>query len=41
MGYDIVDDASNIASRTSRETEAEDVISEHLVSCFWIYFVSS
>ncbi|RZB66378.1 Nuclear-pore anchor isoform B [Glycine soja] len=32
MGYDIVDDASNIASRTSRETEAEDVISEHLLT---------
>lgn len=40
MRYDIVDDASNIASRTSTETEAEHVISEHLVSCFWVYFGS-
>ena len=30
-GYDIVDDGANIASRTSTETEAEKVISEHLV----------
>jgi len=36
MGYDNVDDSSNIASRTSTETEAEHVISEHLVSCLWI-----
>ncbi|KAG5025635.1 hypothetical protein AAZX31_08G160700 [Glycine max] len=32
MGYDIVDDASNIVSRTSTETEAEHVISEHLLT---------
>lgn len=33
IGNDIVDDALNIASRTSTNTEAENVISEHLVSC--------
>ncbi|ESW21146.1 hypothetical protein PHAVU_005G045700 [Phaseolus vulgaris] len=32
MGYDNVDDSSNIASRTSTETEAEHVISEHLLT---------
>ncbi|TKY49466.1 Nuclear-pore anchor [Spatholobus suberectus] len=32
IGYDIVDDASNNASRTSTETEAEHVISEHLLT---------
>ncbi|KAK7334880.1 hypothetical protein VNO80_26646 [Phaseolus coccineus] len=32
MGYDNVDDSPNIASRTSTETEAEHVISEHLLT---------
>ncbi|XP_027342867.1 nuclear-pore anchor isoform X2 [Abrus precatorius] len=32
VGCDIVDDAPNIASRTSTQTEAEDVISEHLLT---------
>ncbi|KAK7323970.1 hypothetical protein VNO77_27474 [Canavalia gladiata] len=31
-GYDIVDDASNIASMTSTEAEAENVISENLLT---------
>jgi len=35
MGYDNVDDSSNIASRTITETEAEHVISEQLVTCLW------
>ncbi|RDX90272.1 Nuclear-pore anchor, partial [Mucuna pruriens] len=32
MGYGIVDDPSNVASRTITETEAEYVISEHLLT---------
>lgn len=31
--------ATNIASRTSTDTEAENIISEHLVSFFLIYFI--
>ncbi|RYR53574.1 hypothetical protein Ahy_A06g028755 [Arachis hypogaea] len=32
IGYDIVEDVANIASRTSMETEAEKIISEHLLT---------
>ncbi|KAL1314117.1 nuclear-pore anchor [Arachis hypogaea] len=32
IGYDIVEDVANIASRTNMETEAEKIISEHLLT---------
>ncbi|KAL4293697.1 hypothetical protein S83_062924 [Arachis hypogaea] len=32
IGYDIVEDVANIASRTSMEMEAEKIISEHLLT---------
>lgn len=38
VGFDTVDDAANIDSRTHTETEAEKVISEHLVSSMTLLY---